>query len=70
MDGDGTVVEGLGISIAKNETDIVDSLTVHVVDGIAAATTNTDNLNYAVALFIVGTEVKDIVILIIVCHSL
>ena len=51
MNGYGRVVERLIVRVAKHEGHIVDSFAVHVVDSIAATTTNTYHLDDAVFFF-------------------
>ena len=46
----GRVVECLIVRIAQYKTYIVDAFSVHVVDSVATATANTNNLNDAVSL--------------------
>jgi hypothetical protein len=60
------VVESLIISITEYEGNVVDSFTVHVIHGIATATTYTNDLDDAI-LFANFTEVEYVVVKI--CHS-
>ena len=59
MYGHWRVVECLCVGVAKYEGDIVDAFAVHVVDGVAATATNTDDFDNAVLLLRL-TEVEDI----------
>lgn len=43
--GNGRVHQCFAIGVAKYEIDIVNTLTVHVVDGISATASNADDLN-------------------------
>ena len=45
------VVEGLIVGIAEYERHVVNTLTVHVIDGITATTADSDHLDNAVLLF-------------------
>ena len=44
------VIKSLVVCIAKHEGDIVDTLLIHMVDGVAASTTHTDDLDDTVFL--------------------
>ena len=62
VDGDGRVVQRLVVGITQYEGDIVDAFAVHVVDGIAATSTNAYHLDYAI-LFLGLAKVEQYVII-------
>jgi hypothetical protein len=45
MDGHGGVVERLAVGVAKYECHVMDALTVHVVDCVAAAAAHADDFD-------------------------
>ena len=47
----GRVVEGLSIGVAENECHILNVRSIHVVDGIATAATDTDDLDDAISFW-------------------
>ena len=51
LHGHGRIVERLHICVAEHERHVVYALTVHVVDGIAAASTYTNHLNNSILFF-------------------
>ena len=63
MDGYRRVVERLVVCVAEYERDIVDALTIHVVDGITTSATDTNHLNDTV--FLLGcTEIQNLNIIV------
>jgi len=58
MLGDGRVIEGLGVGIAKHKRHVVYAFAIHVVHGIAAATAHADDFDDAL-LFVGLTEIED-----------
>ena len=76
MHGHGTVVEGLCVGVTEHKGHVVYAFAIHVVDRIAAASTNTNHLDDAVLL--VGRSeiedggsaaVYDLHVVIFVCHN-
>ncbi len=61
MNGDGRIVKCLIVSIAEYEGHIVDTFTIHVVNGIAATASYTNHLDVAV-LFCRLAEVEQYVV--------
>ena len=51
MDGDRRVVQRLIIGITQYEGNIVDAFAIHVVDGVATTSTNTNHLDDAIFFF-------------------
>ena len=68
MHGHGTVVECLVVGVAQYERYVVNTLTIHVVDGIAATSSHTNHLDDAV-FFFGSPEVYYSEIVILVCHD-
>ena len=59
MEGYWTVVERLIVGVAEHEGNVVNAFAVHVVDGIATATANTDYLDNA-ACFVWFSEIENV----------
>jgi hypothetical protein len=55
----GRIVEGLVVCVAQNECHIVNTFTIHVVDGVSTTTAYTNHFDDAMILF-GGSEVEDI----------
>ena len=67
MNRHGRIVEGLVVCIAQHECHVVNTFTIHVVDGVTTTTTDTNHFDDAMIL-LGGSEVEDIEIH-IVCHN-
>ncbi len=56
--GYGRVVQGLRVGVAEHKRHVVDAFTVHVVHGVATATTDSDDLDDAL-LFVRLAEIEN-----------
>ena len=68
MNRHGRIAQRLSIGIAHHERHIVNAFFVHMVHGIAAATTNTNHFDDAVLFFLVVAKIENTGEIIVVFH--